>query len=64
MRITDALIFIPNNQNVYHIYKKKNGRATHRIGRTLNNPHTDGSLHSEFTEKNKHTHTKKNPAFI
>lgn len=39
-------------------FTKKNGRATHRIGRTLNNPHTDGSLHSEFTEKNKHTHTK------
>lgn len=29
----------------------KNGRATHRIGRTLNNQHTDGSLHSGVHRK-------------
>lgn len=30
MRRTDALIFIPNNQNVYHIYKKWTSHAQNR----------------------------------
>lgn len=51
-------LYSKQSECVSHL-QKKNGRATHRIGRTLNNPHTDGSLHSEFTEKNKHTHKKK-----